>query len=73
MSGIFQKYPERLRNECGFTELDSASCPRPSGRQVLKVIWRFGKGSEIFREHSRLFDFLLKTCYACIVTCKLFT
>ena len=35
VSGIFQEYAERLRNECGFTKLDSASCPRPSGRQVL--------------------------------------
>ena len=34
MSGIFQEYAERLRNECGFTKLDSASCPRPSGRAV---------------------------------------
>ena len=35
VSGIFQEYAERLRNECGFTKLYSASCPRPSGRQVL--------------------------------------
>ena len=34
MSGIFQEYAERLRNECGCTKLDSASCPRPSGRHV---------------------------------------
>ena len=34
VSGIFQEYAERLRNECGFTKLDSASCPRPSGCQV---------------------------------------
>ena len=36
VSGIFQEYAERLRNECGFIKLDSASCPRPSGRQVLR-------------------------------------
>ena len=27
VSGIFQEYADRLRNECGFTQLDSASCP----------------------------------------------
>ena len=27
VSGIFQEYAERLRNKCGFTKLDSASCP----------------------------------------------
>ena len=35
VSGIFQEYADRLRNEFGFTKLDSASCPRPSGRAVL--------------------------------------
>ena len=28
VSGICQEYAERLRNECGFTKLDSVSCPR---------------------------------------------
>ena len=28
VSGIFQEYAERLRNECGFTKLDSSSSPR---------------------------------------------
>ena len=37
VSGIFQEYAERLLNECGFTQLDFASCPRPSGRLVLEV------------------------------------
>ena len=36
----------------------------------LKVIWSFGKGSEIFRENSHLFDFHLKAYYVCIVTWK---
>ena len=29
----------------------------------LKVIWSVGKGSEIFRENSHLFDFHLKAYY----------
>ena len=37
VSGIVQEYAERLRNERGFTKLDSASCPRPSGRAVLPI------------------------------------
>ena len=40
---------------------------------VLKVIWSIGKGSEIFRENSHLFDFHLQVYYVCIVTWKLFT
>ena len=32
----------------------------------LKVIWSVGKGSEIFRENSHLFDFHLKACYKCM-------
>ena len=40
---------------------------------LLKVIWSFGKGSEIFRENSHLFDFHLKAYYVCIVIWKLFT
>ena len=35
---IFQEYAESLLNECGYTNLHSASCPRPSGRQVLKGV-----------------------------------
>ena len=34
---------------------------------ILKVIWSIGKGSEIFREYSRLFDFHLKAYYVCII------
>ena len=30
---------------------------------AYKVIWSFGKGSEIFRENSHLFDFHLKAYY----------
>ena len=35
---------------------------------LLKVIWSVGKGSEIFRENSHVFDFHLKGYYVCIVT-----
>ena len=31
---------------------------------TLKVIWSFGKGSEIFQENSHLIDFHLKAYYA---------
>ena len=32
---------------------------------LLKVIWSFGKRSEIFQENSHLFDFHLKAYYVC--------
>ena len=35
---------------------------------MLKVIWSVGKGSEIFRENSHLFDFHPKAYHVCIVT-----
>ena len=37
------------------------------------VLWSIGKGSEIFRENSHLFDFHLKAYYVCIAIWKLFT
>ena len=33
---------------------------------TLKVIWSIGKGLEIFREYSHLFDFHLKAYYVCV-------
>ena len=40
-----------------------------AGRTLTsKVIWSFGKGSEIFQENSPLFDFHLKAYCVCIVT-----
>ena len=33
----------------------------------LKIFWSVGKGSNIFRENSLLFDFHLKAYYVCIV------
>ena len=39
----------------------------------LKVIWSIGKGSEIFRENSHLFEFHLTAYHVCIVTWNLFT
>ena len=36
--------------------------------RLLKVIWSVGKGPEIFRENSHLFDFHLNAYNVCIVT-----
>ena len=62
----------------------SSSCPwqwlahlqwKDDKNKTLKVIWSFGKGSEIFWENSHLFDFHLIAyyMYVCIYTWKLFT
>ena len=50
---------------CKFIQSLSYAFASELGQDMIKVIWSVGKGSEIFRENSHLFDFHLKAYYVC--------
>ena len=54
--GQVQEYADRLRNECGFTKLDSASCPHLV-RALVDV--RFYKSSQCSLKHKLFSDLLV--------------